>query len=59
MKQVLFVLALAAVTALAGIRDAIVAAPVPEPAGWALMAGGLASLLWMGRRKRREISWQR
>jgi hypothetical protein len=41
------------------IRGFIVAAPVPEPAGWALMAGGLASLLWMGRRKRRELSWQR
>ena len=41
------------------IRGFIVAAPVPEPAEWGLMAGGLAGLLWMGRRKRREVSWQR
>jgi hypothetical protein len=41
------------------IRGFIVAAPVPEPAEWGMMAGGLAGLLWMGRRKRREVSWQR
>jgi hypothetical protein len=41
------------------IRGFLVAAPVPEPAEWGLMAGGLAGLLWMGRRKRREVSWQR
>jgi hypothetical protein len=41
------------------IRGFIVAAPVPEPAAWGMMAGGLAGLLWMGRRKRREVSWQR
>jgi hypothetical protein len=41
------------------IRGFVVAAPVPEPGAWAMMAGGLASLLWMGRRRRREVSWQR
>lgn len=41
------------------IRGFLVAAPVPEPAAWGMMAGGLAGLLWMGRRKRRELSWQR
>jgi hypothetical protein len=41
------------------IRGFVVAAPVPEPAEWGMMAGGLAGLLWMGRRKRREVSWQR
>jgi hypothetical protein len=45
------------------IRGFIVAAPIPEPAEWALMAGGLASLLWLGRRRRPQLSgqpaWQR
>jgi len=41
------------------IRGFLVAAPIPEPAEWALLAGGLASLLWMGRRRRRELSWQK
>jgi hypothetical protein len=41
------------------IRGFIVAAPIPEPAEWALMAGGLASLLWVGRRRRPQFSWQR
>jgi hypothetical protein len=41
------------------IRGFLMAAPVPEPAEWGLMAGGLAGLLWMRRRKRWEVSWQR
>jgi hypothetical protein len=41
------------------IRGFIVAAPIPEPAEWALLAGGLASLLWAGRRRRWEPSWQK
>lgn len=41
------------------IRGFLVAAPVPEPAEWALLAGGLGSLLWMGRRRRREPGWQK
>jgi len=41
------------------IRGFLVAAPIPEPAEWALLAGGLTSLLWMGRRRRRELSWQK
>ena len=41
------------------IRGFVVAAPVPEPAEWAMLAGGLASLMWMGRRRRWEGSWQR
>jgi len=42
------------------IRGFVVAAPpVPEPAEWAMMAGGLAGLLWLGRRRRVEVSWQR
>jgi hypothetical protein len=41
------------------IRGFVVAAPVPEPAEWGLMASGLAGLLWVARRKRREVSWQR
>lgn len=30
-------------------RGFLVAPPVPEPAEWVLLAGGLASLLWIGR----------
>jgi hypothetical protein len=41
------------------IRGFLVAAPVPEPAEWALLAGGLASLLWMSRRRRWEPEWQK
>jgi hypothetical protein len=41
------------------IRGFVVAAPIPEPAEWAMMAGGLAGLLWLGRRRRLEVSWQR
>jgi hypothetical protein len=41
------------------IRGFLVAAPVPEPAEWAMLAGGLAGLLWMGRRRRWELSWQK
>jgi hypothetical protein len=41
------------------IRGFLMAAPVPEPAEWGLMAAGLAGLLWMRRRKRWEVSWQR
>jgi hypothetical protein len=40
------------------IRGFLVAAPIPEPSEWAMLAGGLASLLWMGRR-RRGVSWQK
>jgi hypothetical protein len=41
------------------IRGFLAAAPVPEPAEWALLAGGLASLLWMSRRRRWEPEWQK
>jgi hypothetical protein len=41
------------------IRGFLVAAPIPEPAEWALLAGGLASLLWMSRRRRWEPEWQK
>jgi hypothetical protein len=41
------------------IRGFLVAAPVPEPAEWALLAGGLGALLWTGRRRRPEVSWQK
>ena len=41
------------------IRGFLVAAPIPEPAEWAMLAGGLAGLLWMGRRRRWEASWQK
>lgn len=41
------------------IRGFLVAAPVPEPSEWALLAGGLGTLLWMGRRRRPEASWQK
>jgi len=41
------------------IRGFVVAAPVPEPAEWALLASGLAGLLWAGRRRRPEAGWQK
>jgi hypothetical protein len=41
------------------IRGFIVAAPVPEPAEWAMLAAGLGGLLWAGRRRRPETSWQK
>ncbi|MGJ7914136.1 CHRD domain-containing protein [Massilia sp. LXY-6] len=41
------------------IRGFLVAAPVPEPGEWAMLAGGLASLLWAGRRRRPESIWQK
>jgi CHRD domain len=41
------------------IRGFVVAAPVPEPAEWAMLAGGLAGLMWLGRRRRWEVAWQR
>jgi hypothetical protein len=41
------------------IRGFVVAAPVPEPAEWALLASGLAGLLWAGRRRRLEAGWQK
>lgn len=36
------------------IRGFVVAAPIPEPAEWAMLGAGLAGLLWMGRRRREE-----
>lgn len=36
------------------IRGFLVAAPIPEPAEWAMLGAGLAGLLWMGRRRREE-----
>jgi len=41
------------------IRGFVVAAPVPEPSEWALLAGGLGALVWMGRRRRLEAGWQK
>jgi hypothetical protein len=41
------------------IRGFLVAAPIPEPAEWALLAGGLASLWLAGRRRRWEPGWQK
>jgi hypothetical protein len=38
------------------IRGFVVAAAIPEPAEWAMLTGGLASLLWIGRRRRWEVS---
>lgn len=34
------------------IRGFLVAAPIPEPAEWAMLGAGLAGLLWMNRRRR-------
>jgi len=33
------------------IRGFLVAAPIPEPAEWAMLGAGLAGLLWFGRRR--------
>lgn len=33
------------------IRGFLVAAPVPEPSGWAMLGAGMAGLLWLGRRR--------
>jgi hypothetical protein len=41
------------------IRGFIVAAPIPEPSEWAMLAGGLGALMWVGLRRRWEASWQR
>jgi hypothetical protein len=41
------------------IRGFVVTAAIPEPSEWAMLAGGLASLLWLGRRRRWEASWQK
>jgi hypothetical protein len=41
------------------IRGFIVAAPIPEPSEWALLAGGLGALMWVSRRRRPETIWQR
>jgi hypothetical protein len=37
------------------IRGWLVAAPVPEPAEWAMLGLGVGGLLWMGRRRRLEL----
>jgi hypothetical protein len=37
------------------IRGWLVAAPIPEPAEWAMLGIGLGGLLWMGRRRRLEL----
>ena len=34
------------------IRGFLVAAPIPEPAEWAMLGAGLAGLVWLGRRRR-------
>jgi hypothetical protein len=36
------------------IRGFLVAAPIPEPAEWAMLGAGLAGLLWLRRRKQEE-----
>ena len=41
------------------IRGFAVAAPVPEPSEWGMLAGGLGALWWVSRRRRREAGWQR
>jgi hypothetical protein len=33
------------------IRGWLVAAPIPEPSAWAMLAGGLGALVWMRRRR--------
>lgn len=35
-----------------GTLSGLTLAPVPEPASMAMMAGGLAALAWIGRRRR-------
>lgn len=37
------------------IRGWLVAAPIPEPAEWAMLGIGVGGLLWMGRRRRLEL----
>lgn len=37
------------------IRGWLVAAPIPEPAEWAMLGIGVGGLLWMGRRRRPEL----
>jgi hypothetical protein len=37
------------------IRGWLVAAPIPEPAEWAMLGIGVGGLLWMGRRRRMEL----
>jgi hypothetical protein len=41
------------------IRGFLVAAPIPEPAEWAMLAAGLGGVLWASRRRRWETSWQK
>lgn len=36
------------------IRGFLVAAPVPEPGEWAMLGLGLAGLMWLGQKRRRE-----
>jgi len=38
------------------IRGFLVAAPIPEPAEWAMLGAGLAGLLWLRRRSHEEES---
>jgi len=37
------------------IRGWLVAAPIPEPAEWAMLGLGVGGLLWMGRRRRLDL----
>jgi hypothetical protein len=37
------------------IRGWLVAAPIPEPAEWAMLGIGVGGLLWMGRRRRQDL----
>ena len=37
------------------VRGWLVAAPIPEPAEWAMLGIGVGGLLWMGRRRRTEL----
>jgi len=41
------------------IRGFLVAAPIPEPAEWAMLAAGLGGLLWTSRRRRWDTNWQK